>query len=219
MNTAPRPTGVSKASGKPDNRKRLIIAALEAIADVGYAATSVSEIVQRAGLSRGMVHLHFKGKDALIAEAAQYASDAYYTHIETHLSAVTSDPADIIRAVVACDLSAEVMNTRTVGIWYELRGAARTSPAIAAHSDTRGGRLEDVLMSAFRALAKKTGSAPEALARDAARGTIALLDGIWTDFMLHPNGYDVSAAHRVIIRFLRGLFPDQVAFCSVSLNA
>lgn len=201
------------------NRQRLIDAALDAIAERGYAATSVSEIVARAGLSRGMIHLHFKGKDALIAEAARHASDAYYAQLRAYLRTAAPGPAAQVRAVAACDLSDPVMNARNVGIWYELRGAARTVPAVAAHSDTRGGQLEEVLLRAFRALAVRENSLGRAeddalghlrkdtLARDAMRGMIALLDGIWTDFMLHPDGYDAASAARVIFRFLDGLFP------------
>ncbi|WP_138934044.1 phosphotransferase [Roseovarius arcticus] len=196
MKTAESPRKIS-------NHRRLIDAALEAIAERGYAAASVSEIIARAGLSRGMIHLHFQGKDALIAAAAKHASDGYYTQLDTHLGAAAPEPTSQIRAVVACDLSKAVMNSRTVGIWYELRGAARTVPAIAAHSDTRGGRLEKVLTRAFSELA----DGDSALAKDAMRGTIALLDGIWTDFMLHPDGYDAPRAERVIYRFLNGLFP------------
>lgn len=199
----------SDRPGKTGNRQRLIEAALDAIAERGFAAASVSEIVTRAGLSRGMVHLHFEDKDALIAEAARHASDVYYAQLGAHLSAASPGPTGIIRAVVACDLSDAVMNARTVGIWYELRGAARTSPAIAVHSDTRGGRLEEVLIKSFRALAARANDSPGALAQDAMRGTIALLDGIWTDFMLHPKGYDAGDAQRVIFLFLNGLFPGQ----------
>ena len=193
----------AEKSRKMGNRQRLIDSALETIAERGYAATSVSEIVARAGLSRGMIHLHFQGKDALIAEAAHYASDAYYAQLDAHLGAAAPGPTSQVRAVVACDLSKAVMNPRTVGIWYELRGAARTVPGIAAHSDTRGGRLEKVLTRAFSDLT----DGDSALAQDAMRGTIALLDGIWTDFMLHPDGYDAPRAERVIYRFLNGLFP------------
>ena len=150
-----------------------------------------------------MIHLHFQGKDALIAAAAKQASDAYYARLDAHLGAAARGPTSQIRAVVTCDLSTEVMNPRTVGIWYELRGAARTVPDIAAHSDTRGGRLDEVLTRAFSELA----GGDTVQAHDAMRGTIALLDGIWTDFMLHPDGYDAPRAERVIYRFLNGLFP------------
>jgi len=186
-----------------DNRQRLIEAALAAIADVGYAATSVSEITRRAGLSRGMIHLHFKGKDALIAEAARIASDAYHAHLEAAVAAAGPAPAARIRAIIAGDLSPQIMNPRSVGIWYELRGAARTRPEIALHAGTRGGPLETWLKADFLAL--DPGDAPCAGA--AARGTIALLEGTWTDFMLAPDGYDAAAAEGMIHRFLHGLYP------------
>ncbi|MEO1161873.1 MAG: TetR family transcriptional regulator, partial [Pseudomonadota bacterium] len=40
-----------------ESRRLLIEATLESIVDVGFSSTSVSEIVTRAKLSRGMVHL------------------------------------------------------------------------------------------------------------------------------------------------------------------
>jgi AcrR family transcriptional regulator len=41
------------------SRRLLIEATLESIVDVGFSSTSISEIVTRANLSRGMVHLYF----------------------------------------------------------------------------------------------------------------------------------------------------------------
>lgn len=216
MNTA---SPSRPAAEKTGNRQRLIAAALDAIAEVGYAATSISEITQRAGLSHGMIHSHFKNKETLIAEAARHARDEHCAQLETHLRDTSASPTTVIHAVVSCVLSAETMNTRTVGIWHELRGAARSSAAIAAHSDTRGGKIENVMLNAFRSLAAHRGAEEhELLAHDAMSGTIALLDGIWTDFMLHSEGYDVAAARRVIFRYLHGLFPQDFALEDTKVN-
>ena len=43
----------------------LISAARELFAERGYAATSVEEIIRRAGVARGALYHHFAGKDAL----------------------------------------------------------------------------------------------------------------------------------------------------------
>ena len=56
---------------KDQNRQRLIEATLDCIAEIGLVETSVSEIIARAGLSRGMIHLHFGGKDNLVIAAAK----------------------------------------------------------------------------------------------------------------------------------------------------
>ena len=46
-------------------RQLLISVARELFAERGYAATSVEDIIQRAGVARGALYHHFAGKDAL----------------------------------------------------------------------------------------------------------------------------------------------------------
>ncbi|MGH8517858.1 MAG: TetR/AcrR family transcriptional regulator, partial [Panacagrimonas sp.] len=53
-------------------RKRLIDATLQGLVQDGYAATTVSSIVRRAGVSRGAHLHHFPTKNALILEATEY---------------------------------------------------------------------------------------------------------------------------------------------------
>jgi AcrR family transcriptional regulator len=50
-------------------RAQIVQAAIEVIADVGYAKSSFAKIAERAGLSStGMISYHFKGKDDLMGE-------------------------------------------------------------------------------------------------------------------------------------------------------
>ena len=70
---------------KEQNRVALIEATLESIAEIGFARTSVSEIIDRAKLSRGMIHLHFGGKDALVEAAAIHSRDEYYDNLTARL--------------------------------------------------------------------------------------------------------------------------------------
>ena len=46
-------------------RERLLAIARERFAAQGYAATSIEDIVQRAGVAKGALYHHFSGKDAL----------------------------------------------------------------------------------------------------------------------------------------------------------
>ena len=72
-------------TAKVKNRLGLIEATLRALSELGYANASVSEIIKRAGLSRGMIHLHFGSKDNLVIEAAKHASERYHAFLETWL--------------------------------------------------------------------------------------------------------------------------------------
>lgn len=50
-------------------RAQIVAAAIETIADVGYARASFAQIAKRAGLSStGLISYHFAGKDELIAQ-------------------------------------------------------------------------------------------------------------------------------------------------------
>ncbi len=48
-----------------DKKTRIFQVALELFAEKGFANTSVDEIVDRAGVAKGTIYYHFKGKDDL----------------------------------------------------------------------------------------------------------------------------------------------------------
>jgi TetR/AcrR family fatty acid metabolism transcriptional regulator len=47
-------------------RDQIVRAAIDTIAEVGYAKASIKEIAQRAGISGGLISYHFAGKDELL---------------------------------------------------------------------------------------------------------------------------------------------------------
>lgn len=194
---------------KPPNRQLLIEATLDCVAELGLLGTTVSEIISRAGLSRGMIHLHFDGKSNLIVEAAKFANQQYFDVLDQNIETANAAPNHLIQTVIRSDLCPDCLNKRTASIWYELRGAARSDTAIARFSDTRDGRLRETLKSATLQLCQKDRFPnPQEAAQDATTGIIAFLEGMWTDFLLHPDEFDRAAAERVIFRFLMGLWPD-----------
>ena len=63
----PRPVAVNTLRGRQAEatRQLLVAVARDLFAERGYRATSVEEIIQRAGVARGALYHHFAGKDAL----------------------------------------------------------------------------------------------------------------------------------------------------------
>lgn len=196
------------------NRRLLLDATLDSIADVGISETTVSSIIERAGLSRGMIHLHFGGKDALLESAAEMFSNEYYTEMDLRLARASDDPAQIILAVIRADLSPETLNERSVRIWHAFRGEARNNQGIASHSDTRDKRLRHLICNAFEAIAKQTDLTHDPMiAHEATLGTLALLEGMWVDYMTHPDHFKRENAILIICRFLNGIFPGAFKTC------
>ncbi|MCI2399642.1 TetR family transcriptional regulator C-terminal domain-containing protein [Aliiroseovarius subalbicans] len=187
----------------------MIRATLESISEVGITDTTVSRIIEKAGLSRGMVHLHFGGKTQLLAAAAQAFSDEYYFGIDRHVQKVGHAPERIIMAVVTADLSEELLNERATRILHAFRGAASTHTGIAEVSGTRDDRLRDMIRAAFSKIAADyPDEDPDVLARDATFGLLALLEGMWSDYLLNPNAFSREVAKSIVCRFIGGLFPD-----------
>ncbi|MGI9389519.1 MAG: TetR family transcriptional regulator C-terminal domain-containing protein [Boseongicola sp.] len=194
------------------SRQALIDATLDTIAEIGFTDTTVSSIIQRAGLSRGMIHLHFGGKDNLLTSAAKHFSDEYYAEMDRQIALAKASPQDIIMTVVSADLSEALLNERSTNIWHAFRGVASSNPGIAKFSSTQDERLQTTILRAFEQIAEEEGlDNASDVARDATFGTLALLEGMWVHFLSDKRGFSRDNAISLIRRFLTGLFPGHFA--------
>ena len=67
------------ALGIADHRRdQMLRAALEVIAERGYADTRIADVAERTGISPALVIYYFKTKDQLLTEAIRYSEDAWY---------------------------------------------------------------------------------------------------------------------------------------------
>src|SRR5438270_12370952 len=62
----------TQAERRAETRGRLLDATLECLADLGYGATTTTEVVRRAGLSRGAQVHHFPTKAELVVAAGEH---------------------------------------------------------------------------------------------------------------------------------------------------
>ena len=62
-------------------RQQLFAAALEVCAEKGYDAASISDIVSKAGLSKGSLYHHFKGKRELFLELLKTMMEEFKTQM------------------------------------------------------------------------------------------------------------------------------------------
>lgn len=202
----------SPAVRRPENnRKQLVQATLDTIATHGITETTVSRIIDRAGLSRGMIHLHFGGKDNLLTAAAEAFNAEYYDEMDRQIAGVTDEPVALLRAVIRADLSPALLNERSARIWHAFRGVSSIRPDIARFSDTRDLRLRKTIRSAMDALARREGNdGAGMLSRDATYGSLAMMEGMWTDYLTHMDEFSRTDAESIIFRFLSGLFPKSL---------
>ncbi len=58
----------------------------------GYKATSLSDITNATGLTKGAIYRHFKSKDHLEKEALHFLSDTLFTHLRSRIQSQSTAP-------------------------------------------------------------------------------------------------------------------------------
>lgn len=73
-------------------RQRLLEAALESLAKVGYSASTVAVVAARAGVSRGAAQHHFPTRADLFAAAVEYMTEVRLAEIRQQASELPGGP-------------------------------------------------------------------------------------------------------------------------------
>jgi AcrR family transcriptional regulator len=117
-------------------RAQIIDCAVETIAELGFAQTSLAKIAKRAGVSTGVISYYFAGKDDLIAEVVAHV----FTAGEAFIRVRVGEPAtarETLRAFIEASIAyiaahphnaAAVMNIVRAG--RTEHGGQRFDPAV-----------------------------------------------------------------------------------------
>ena len=202
----PRPTKQSPERG--DARTRLLEAARDVIRRKGFAATSVDDLCQSAGVTKGAFFHHFMTKDALGVAAANFWAE---TTSALFASAPYHEPDDPLDRVLAyLDFRKGIIGGETfeytclVGtMTQEVHDSAPAiRDACAASIFDHAATLE----ADIEAARKQRNIAADWTAESLARHTQAVLQG---GFILAKASGDPDLARESVdhlIRYVRGLF-------------
>jgi AcrR family transcriptional regulator len=80
-------------------RQRLLEAAIECMAELGWSASTVAIVAERAGVSRGAAQHHFPTREDLVASAVEYVSAERLAMLRSHAVDLPVGP-ERTRAVV-----------------------------------------------------------------------------------------------------------------------
>lgn len=69
------------ASDAAQTREALLQAALESFGEFGWKASTFENVAERAGVTRGALHHHFRSKQSLLVEALNWGWSEYGSHL------------------------------------------------------------------------------------------------------------------------------------------
>jgi AcrR family transcriptional regulator len=84
-------------------RAQIVEAAIDTVAEVGYAKASVARIAVRLGISKGLISYHFAGKDDLISEIVTQVLQQARAYMQPRIEAQTTGPA-MLRTYIESNL-------------------------------------------------------------------------------------------------------------------
>jgi TetR/AcrR family transcriptional regulator, transcriptional repressor of aconitase len=160
-------------------RDRIIHAAVTVFSEKGYHRATISDVVQRSGLSVGAIYTHFRNKEELFLHSCDLISGQGLDELAMRLAPLTSS-ADRLRAAVA-------YYVETIDEFEDAPGQVGLVRAWAEAGEEPGVRemlirRRERLVGAAQLLIREgmsRGELPSWIDVDAlARGFMALLDGL-----------------------------------------
>ncbi|WP_333834612.1 TetR family transcriptional regulator C-terminal domain-containing protein [Rubrimonas sp.] len=199
----PRPR---RTAPKEVRRQQLIDATIDTIAELGVSRATMTEITGRAGLSIGIVNLHFDSKDNLLKATLTHLAE----ELRLRWGAIHADaalgPAQKLWGVIGAAFDADIATRNKMRCWFGFFGEARYRAfyreMVAAYDDERAAVVEALL----RDLAAD--GAPPAVDPHALTQSLECLsDGLWLGMMLYPDWVDPDAARQRLWELLSSHFP------------
>jgi AcrR family transcriptional regulator len=157
--------------------ERLLDAALETFAEIGFAAASVEDICRRGGFTRGAFYSSFRTKDELFGALFARETARNLARAEEQLVGIEDEADPVTAAVERCLSTFRADRTWVlVHTEYALHAARRPEAAAALrrHAEALNGRLTELIESA----AARVGIRLTVPADRLARIVLALHDGV-----------------------------------------
>ena len=105
-----------------ETRQAIIAAAAEIFEQRGYGNTSLSDVIERANVTKGAFYYHFATKEDLAAAIIEQANNAFGTALDAELGAPSPMLEKLIRVpFIAVDM---MRNDQLIRVGYALRMAA-----------------------------------------------------------------------------------------------
>ena len=194
-----------RKASKETRRQQLIEATIDSLARRGYSETTMADVADGAGLSRGIVNFHFESKEKLLVATLQYMADEYSVHWRNSLQKGGDDPANQLLTLVAADFDRSICTKRKLAAWCAFWGEAKSRPTYQALCGARDEAYQRVLIELCRRLQAEGGYDFDAHAM--ALALSAMLEGLWLRLMMGAEDVTRESALQAAIGFLASVFP------------
>lgn len=189
-----------------ERRRQLIDATIRSVANRGLADTTIATVAREAGLSQGIINLHFKTKERLLTETLRYLADEYRNACREATERSDGSPEAGLRAMVELDFQRAICERNKLAVWFAFWGERRFRPTYRRICAERDRSYDDLVRELCARLCEQ-GGYPEVDSALVADGLSALTDGLWLDLLVRPDSMTRELARRISLTYLADAFP------------
>jgi AcrR family transcriptional regulator len=191
----------TQAERRGDAERALLDAAARLFARRGIDQTSLADIGQEAGYSRGLVNHHFGSKAALVERLTADAQRSFVAHLP---AAEDRGEIDTLVGMAGSYLEFVRRDTTKSRAFFVMWGAALPFDAsLRPVFVTDDARFRDGIADVVRTGQRNRIIDPDIDATGFAVAFVGLVRGITAQFLVDPDGVDVAAGSEVCERFIR----------------
>lgn len=191
---------------KDFRREQLINSTIDSLAKRGFSATTLGDVAEGAGLSRGIVNFHFESKEKLLLETLRYISETYTNHWKQALDAVADQAAaKQLQTMIRADLDKKVCNSKLIPVWFGFWAEAQSRPAYQKLAWERDEEYLTILRRLCTEL--KNDGGYDFSAHDTGSAIYAMQEGLWLRLTLGRKKFKRERALEIMLSSLNTLFP------------
>jgi len=198
-----------RTASKELRREQLIKATIKSVAKRGLGETTMADVTREAGLSLGIVNLHFQSKHKLLEETLRYLSEEYESACQAALAKAGASAARKLAALVDLDFSPRVCDRGKLAVWFAYWGEVKSRPTYLQICAEKDNRYEEIVTALCQELIDQ-GAPSGSSARDIAAGLSALVNGLWLDLLMTPDNTDRKTCRKICMDYLAHTFPDHM---------
>lgn len=195
-----------RTATKEERVQQLVWAAMETIAVHGLSGTTTAMLTETAGLSAGIINLHFGNKENLLVATLESLVMEHRAGWVVAANDDTLDPAQRLWSLMEAHFAPEICNPTKIAVWFAFFGEARHRETYLRISEGFDSERSDFMDGCCAAIIAE-GGYPGLNSERVSQLIESTADGLWLDMLLYPHEIDPQLARDQMRSLLHAFFP------------
>jgi len=196
-----------RALSKERRQQQLLDATIKCISKKGLGSMTLADVANEAGLSQGIVNLHFNSKENLLKETLIYLFEDYDAEFMQALDRSPPQAAAKLLALMEMDVKPSICDRKKLAVWFAFWGEAKAVPTYRRICAAYEHKYDEIMLELAKIIISE-GSYSDIDAQTVTDVLTSMTDGLWLACLIHPKTFNRGTAMESIYSYLHAVFPE-----------